>query len=120
MIKQVTQVDKPTWIPRRETGRPEKAFAKMHWCPPKKGSEKEVGKEAGRGGVEGGSSGEWGIFREAEFKEGRGKYGCYRVGRSLSQREKRGRMARAAMKREQEETEEVRRGISQEVQWLRL
>ena len=45
VIKQVTQVDKPTWIPRRETGRPEKAFAKMHWCPPKKGSEKEVGKE---------------------------------------------------------------------------
>ena len=41
---------------------------------------------------------EWGIFREAEFKEERGKYGCYRVGRVLSQREKRGRMAQAALK----------------------
>lgn len=46
VIKQVTQVDKLTWIPRRETGGPEKAFTKMHWCSPKKGSEKEVGKEA--------------------------------------------------------------------------
>lgn len=49
MIKQVTQVDKLTWIHRRETGGPEKAFAKMHWCSPKKGSEKEVGKEVGGG-----------------------------------------------------------------------
>ena len=31
VIKQVTQVDKLTWIPRRETEGPEKAFTKMHW-----------------------------------------------------------------------------------------
>lgn len=49
VIKQVTQVDKLTWIHRRETGGPEKAFAKMHWCSPKKGSEKEVGEEVGGG-----------------------------------------------------------------------
>lgn len=95
MIKQVTQVDKLTWIPRRETGGPEKAFTKMHWCSPKKGSEKEVGKEAE--GPRRMVLRRMGDLQRSRFKEGRGKYGCYRVGCTLSQRAKRGRMAQAAL-----------------------
>lgn len=46
MIKEVTQVDKFTWVPRRET-EPRKNLWENAMLRPTKGSEKEEGKEAG-------------------------------------------------------------------------